>query len=111
MTLVQLRCTNCQAPLDAAEGAAFKCRFCGAVLVHAGAAAVSAAAIEAGVFLEDAGSNKIGVIKAVHDFTDLGLRESMELVESAPCALAPIENTRVAAFRSALITAGARLRA
>ena len=36
------------------------------------------------VTLADFGSNKINVIKAVREVTDLGLREAKELVESAP---------------------------
>ncbi len=36
------------------------------------------------ITLADFGSNKINVIKAVREVTDLGLREAKELVESAP---------------------------
>lgn len=36
------------------------------------------------VMLNDFGANKINVIKAVREVTDLGLREAKELVESAP---------------------------
>ena len=36
------------------------------------------------VTLADFGANKINVIKAVREITDLGLREAKELVESAP---------------------------
>ena len=36
------------------------------------------------VTLQDFGSNKINVIKAVREVTSLGLREAKELVESAP---------------------------
>jgi large subunit ribosomal protein L7/L12 len=39
---------------------------------------------EFAVVLEDIGSNKINVIKAVRELTSLGLREAKELVESAP---------------------------
>ena len=57
------------------------------------AAAPAAAAGQAGeseeqteftVILKDFGANKISVIKAVREFTSLGLKESKELVESAP---------------------------
>ena len=34
--------------------------------------------------MADFGANKINVIKAVREVTDLGLREAKELVESAP---------------------------
>lgn len=55
--------------------------------------AVAAPAEEAGaaeektefdVILKDVGANKINVIKAVRELTSLGLRESKEIVESAP---------------------------
>ena len=36
------------------------------------------------ITLADFGANKINVIKAVREVTDLGLREAKELVESAP---------------------------
>jgi large subunit ribosomal protein L7/L12 len=36
------------------------------------------------VNLVDAGPNKIGVIKAVREVTDLGLKEAKDLVEAAP---------------------------
>jgi large subunit ribosomal protein L7/L12 len=36
------------------------------------------------VNLDEIGPNKIAVIKAVREFTSLGLREAKELVESAP---------------------------
>ena len=39
---------------------------------------------EFSVVLENVGSNKINVIKAVREVTTLGLREAKELVESAP---------------------------
>lgn len=39
------------------------------------------------VLLKDIGANKISVIKAVREVTDLGLKESKDLVESAPTAV------------------------
>ena len=39
------------------------------------------------VVLQDVGSNKINVIKAVREVTTLGLREAKELVESAPAGV------------------------
>jgi large subunit ribosomal protein L7/L12 len=63
--------------------------------VTAAAPAVAAAAPAAGagaaaekdeftVFLAAAGDNKIGVIKEVRAFTNLGLKEAKDLVEGAP---------------------------
>jgi large subunit ribosomal protein L7/L12 len=115
MTLVELRCTTCNAPLGASDGRALTCRYCGAVLVRAdapGAVSAAVAAVPDGsVFLEDIGNNKIGVIKVVREFTDRGLKESMLLVEDAPCELASgLDGARAKAFRSALIAEGARVR-
>jgi len=39
------------------------------------------------VILKDIGANKINVIKAVRELTSLGLKESKDLVESAPTAV------------------------
>ena len=59
--------------------------------VPTGAAAGGAAAAEAeeeqtefDVVLQEIGMQKIQVIKAVHELTGLGLRESKEVVDSAP---------------------------
>ena len=52
----------------------------------AGAAPAAAAAeqTEFTVVLENAGDNKIGVIKVVREITALGLKEAKDLVEAAP---------------------------
>jgi large subunit ribosomal protein L7/L12 len=49
-----------------------------------GAAAVEEEKTEFDVILKDFGAQKIQVIKAVRELTDLGLRESKELVEGVP---------------------------
>jgi len=49
-----------------------------------GAAAAEEEKTEFSVILTDVGENKINVIKAVREFTTLGLKEAKELVESAP---------------------------
>jgi large subunit ribosomal protein L7/L12 len=57
----------------------------------AGGAAAGAAPVEEktdfSVTLQEVGPNKINVIKAVREVTNLGLREAKELVESAPKAV------------------------
>jgi len=50
----------------------------------AGAAAPAAEQTEFTVVLSDAGANKIGVIKAVREVTNLGLKEAKDLVDGAP---------------------------
>jgi large subunit ribosomal protein L7/L12 len=48
------------------------------------AAAAAAEQTEFTVILKDAGGNKIGVIKAVREVTNLGLKEAKDLVDGAP---------------------------
>ena len=61
------------------------------VAVAAAAPAAGAAAAEEksefDVVLEEAGSNKIAVIKVVREMTGLGLKEAKDLVEGAPKAV------------------------
>jgi large subunit ribosomal protein L7/L12 len=47
-------------------------------------AAPAAEQTEFTVILKDAGGNKIGVIKAVREVTNLGLKEAKDLVDGAP---------------------------
>lgn len=62
-----------------------------AVAAVPGAEGAEAAAAEEktefDVVLQDIGDNKIHVIKAVREVTNLGLKEAKELVESAPGAV------------------------
>jgi large subunit ribosomal protein L7/L12 len=58
-----------------------------AAAAPAGGGAAAAAAAEQTEFtvtLKDAGGNKIGVIKAVREVTNLGLKEAKDLVDGAP---------------------------
>ena len=48
------------------------------------AAAAAAEQTEFTVTLKEAGGNKIGVIKAVREVTNLGLKEAKDLVDGAP---------------------------
>jgi large subunit ribosomal protein L7/L12 len=50
----------------------------------AAAAAPAAEQTEFTVILKDAGGNKIGVIKAVREVTNLGLKEAKDMVDGAP---------------------------
>ena len=50
----------------------------------AGAAPAAAEQTEFTVVLAEAGGNKIGVIKAVREVTNLGLKEAKDLVDGAP---------------------------
>ena len=60
------------------------------------------------ITLSDFGDNKINVIKAVREVTDLGLREAKELVESAPARVREGVNKEDAdSIKSKLEEAGA----
>jgi large subunit ribosomal protein L7/L12 len=52
-----------------------------------GAATAAEEKTDFSVTLQEVGPNKINVIKAVREVTNLGLREAKELVESAPKAV------------------------
>ncbi len=70
------------APVAAAEGAA---------------AADDEEKTEFDVILKDAGSNRIAVIRAVRELTNLGLKESKDLVEGAPKPIKEAVNKEEAA--------------
>jgi large subunit ribosomal protein L7/L12 len=87
-----------------------------AVGAPAGAAAAEAGApsaeaeekTEFTVILKDFGANKINVIKAVRELTALGLKESKDLVESAPKPVREgINKDEAASTREKLEAAGA----
>ncbi len=60
------------------------------------------------VVLKEAGANKINVIKAVRELTNLGLREAKDLVESAPKPVKEnVSKDDAAAARKKLEEAGA----
>ncbi|MFQ6029854.1 MAG: 50S ribosomal protein L7/L12 [Dehalococcoidia bacterium] len=60
------------------------------------------------ITLQEAGPNKINVIKAVREVTSLGLREAKELVESAPARVKEgIAKDEAESIKSKLEEAGA----
>jgi large subunit ribosomal protein L7/L12 len=84
------------------------------VAVAAAAAPAEAAAAEEeektefDVILKDIGANKINVIRAVRELTVLGLKESKELVESAPKPVKEgVSKDEAAAAKTKLEAAGA----
>lgn len=82
-----------------------------AAAVAPSAAAAPAAAeeqTEFDIILKDIGANKINVIKAVRELTTLGLKESKDLVESAPKAVKEkVGKEEVAVAKEKLEAAGA----
>ncbi len=86
-----------------------------AAAVVAGPAAGGAAAAEEktefDVTLEDVGSNKIAVIKAVRTATGLGLKEAKDLVESAPAKIKEgIAKEEAETIKKAFEEAGAKVK-
>ena len=84
-----------------------------APVVATAAAATEAAApaeekTEFNVILKDIGANKISVIRAVRELTTLGLKESKDLVESAPTPVKEgVNKDEAAAAKQKLEEAGA----
>jgi large subunit ribosomal protein L7/L12 len=83
-----------------------------AVAAAPAGAAPAAAAVEEKteftVMLKEIGANKINVIKAVRELTNLGLKESKELVEGAPKAVKEnVNKDDAAAAKAKLEAAGA----
>ena len=76
----------------------------------AGAAAPAEAKTEFDVILEEAGAEKIKVIKAVREVTSLGLTEAKAFVESAPKAVKEgIPKDEADAIAKKLSEAGAKV--
>jgi large subunit ribosomal protein L7/L12 len=78
------------------------------------ASSAPAAAVEEktefSVILTDIGANKINVIKAVRELTNLGLKESKDLVEAAPKAIKEnVNKDDAAAAKAKLEAAGAKV--
>jgi large subunit ribosomal protein L7/L12 len=72
------------------------------------AAAAAEEKTEFTVILKDIGANKINVIKAVRELTNLGLKESKDLVEGAPKPIKEnVNKDDAAAAKAKLEAAGA----
>ena len=76
----------------------------------AGAPAAAEAQDEFTLVLEDAGAQKIAVIKEVRTFTGLGLKEAKDLVDGAPSTVLEKVNKETAdKARAAFEAAGAKV--
>jgi large subunit ribosomal protein L7/L12 len=79
-----------------------------AVAPAGGAAPAEEEKTEFNVILKEVGANKINVIRAVRELTALGLKESKDLVESAPKAVKEaVSKDDAAAAKAKLEAAGA----
>ena len=75
-----------------------------------GAAAPAAEQTEFTVTLTDAGANKIGVIKAVREVTNLGLKEAKDLVDGAPKTVKEgVNKADTETIKKKLVEAGAKV--
>jgi len=82
----------------------------GAAPAAAAAAAPAAEQTEFTVTLVEAGGNKIGVIKAVREVTNLGLKEAKDLVDGAPKPVKEgVSKADADAIKKKLVEAGAKV--
>ena len=82
----------------------------GAAAAGGGAAAPAAEQTEFTVVLTDAGANKIGVIKAVREVTNLGLKEAKDLVDGAPKTVKEgVSKADAETIKKKLVDAGAKV--
>jgi len=80
----------------------------GAAAPAAAAAAVVEEQTEFDVILKEAGANKIQVIKAVRELTNLGLKEAKDMVDGAPKAIKEaVSKEEAEAAKAKLVEAGA----
>jgi large subunit ribosomal protein L7/L12 len=76
----------------------------------AGPAAAAAEQTEFTVVLADAGANKIGVIKAVREVTNLGLKEAKDMVDGAPKTVKEgVSKADAENIKKKLVEAGAKV--
>ena len=84
-----------------------------AVAAAPGAAAAAAPAAEQTEFtviLMEAGTNKIGVIKAVREVTNLGLKEAKDMVDGAPKTVKDgVSKADAETIKKKLVDAGAKV--
>ena len=82
----------------------------GGMAAGGGAAEAAEEKSEFTVKIADAGANKIGVIKAVREVTDLGLKEAKDLVDSAPAVVKEnVKKEAAAEMKAKLEEAGAKV--
>ena len=82
----------------------------GAAAAGGGGAAPAAEQTEFTVVLADAGANKIGVIKAVREVTNLGLKEAKDLVDGAPKTVKEgVSKADAENIKKKLVEAGAKV--
>ena len=82
----------------------------GAAAAGGGGAAPAAEQTEFTVILTNAGSNKIQVIKAIRELTNLGLKEAKDLVDGAPKTIKEgVSKADAETIKKKLVEAGAKV--
>jgi len=110
MTIIELRDLNKQIEEVFGVTAAAPMMMAASAPAGAGAAAapVEEEQTEFNVVLKDFGANKINVIKAVRELTNLGLKEAKDLVEAAPTNVKEaVSKDDAEAAKTKLVAAGA----
>jgi large subunit ribosomal protein L7/L12 len=110
MTVIEL--SELVKALEEALGVSAAVPMMAAAPAAAGAAAAAPAVVEEQteftVILKEIGANKIQVIKAVREVTNLGLKEAKELVEAAPKTIKEgVNKAETATIKDKLTAAGA----
>ena len=110
MTLIELRDLNKAIEEEFGVTAAAPMAMMAAPSGDGGGAAAAEEQDEFTVILADFGANKINVIKAVRELTNLGLKEAKDLVEAAPKPIRESVNKEEAlAAKAKLEEAGAKV--
>ncbi len=110
MTLIELRDLNKAIEEEFGVTAAAPMAMMAAPAAGGGDAAAAEEQDEFTVILTDFGANKINVIKAVRELTNLGLKEAKDLVEAAPKPIRESVNKEEAlAAKTKLEEAGAKV--
>jgi len=110
LTLVELRDLNKAIEEEFGVTAAAPVAMMAAPAAGGGDAAAAEEQDEFTVILADFGANKINVIKAVRELTNLGLKEAKDLVEAAPKPIKESVNKEEAqAAKAKLEEAGAKV--
>jgi ribosomal protein L7/L12 len=110
MTLVELRCTRCNAPVEASTATVLTCRYCGATMTREPAVVMPAVQGHLVFFLKVGRigpSNRPRVAKLISECASMPLEAAAKLIASSPCEI-PFdrEETRADNVASQIIEAG-----
>jgi ribosomal protein L7/L12 len=88
MTLVELRCTRCDAPVEASSATVLTCRYCGATMAREPAVGIPASSPGHIAYFLKIGrigpSNRPRVAKLISEHASMSIEAAMKLVETYP---------------------------